>query len=102
MAKEPFTRDDAILEEGGSLPLASHVQGSERVYGEPKGPLGEALIDDPPPKIQRPADRDRDGFVGGTTRKTRGDLVGSGPEEYDRLPKPDNLDDPATKDRVDR
>lgn len=99
MVKDLYTKEDADVEDGGSRPpLGSHVQGdSDRVYGEPKGPTGNALFDKTAPS-ERPSDRNRHGFVGGTTRRTKGDEVGSGPEGYEHLPKPDEVDDPATND----
>ncbi|BCP53810.1 hypothetical protein K32_24270 [Kaistia sp. 32K] len=72
--------------DGGDKPLDSHVQAQAPVYGEPKGPRPATMFRHkfgvPPP-----LDRERDGFIGGRDEVGLGDVVGSGPEEWERKPK---------------
>jgi len=98
------TRDETMLDDDGSRPLSSHVEGS-RVYGEPKGPLPASRFEHREQAV-RPPDRNRDGFVAGTETLGKGDEVGSGPEETDRLPEGAQANDsppmPYSQAEIDR
>lgn len=73
--------------DGGDKPLDSHVQAAPPVYGEPKGPRPATMFRHKF-GVHPPPDRERDGFIGGRDEVGLGDLVGSGPEEWERKPKP--------------
>jgi len=79
------TIDETPRDDDGPKPLDSRVEGS-RIYGEPKGPLPGSLYEKEGHGV-RPPDRNRDGFVAGVQAVGKGDEVGSGPEETDRLPE---------------
>lgn len=84
----------------GHKQLDSHVQSPPPIYGEPKGPIPGALFQDSDAK--NPPDRERNGFVSGRDVVSRGDLVGSGPEEWEhdsrRLTGEEKNTQPASED----
>jgi hypothetical protein len=69
----------------GPNQLDSHVQGQPPVYGETKGPRPGTMFRHKFAAPQ-PPDRERDGFVSGPDELGLGDIVGSGPEEWERKP----------------
>jgi hypothetical protein len=75
-----------LPENGGHKQLDSHVQAPTPVYGEPNGPRPASMfrrnVATPMPR-----DRERNGFIGGRDEVGLGDIVGSGPEEWERKPK---------------
>ncbi|MCX5581752.1 hypothetical protein [Kaistia terrae] len=71
----------------GHQQLDSHVQGQPPVYGEPKGPRPGTMFRHKD-GVPQPPDRERDGFVSGPDVVGLGDIVGSGPEEWERSKKP--------------
>ena len=89
----------------GHKQLDSHVQGGPPVYGEPKGPTPGSQFDR---SSATPPDRERAGFVSGKDVISKGDQVGSGPEEWEhqsrdlsgeeRNTKPASADDTAAND----
>lgn len=77
---KPITADGN--EPRGYKQLESHVQGQPPLYGEPNGPTPGTLFEGTP---REPVpDREVRGFVGGKAVASKGDQVGSGPEEWER------------------
>ncbi|MCX5581533.1 hypothetical protein [Kaistia terrae] len=71
----------------GHQQFDSHIQGQPPVYGEPKGPRPGTMFRHKFGVPQLP-DRERDGFVSGPDALGLGDIVGSGPEEWERTKQP--------------
>lgn len=72
-----------LPEETGHKQLDSHVQAPPPVYGEPKGPRPATMFRHEV-ATPMPPDRERNGFIGGRAEVGLGDIVGSGPEEWER------------------
>jgi hypothetical protein len=83
MTKFPIPPDADMPEDGGDKPLDSHIQEPPPVYGEPRGPRPGTMFRHPSPVAPLP-DRERHGFVSGPDALGLGDIVGSGPEEWER------------------
>jgi len=85
--------------DGSHKQLDSHVQAPTPVYGEPKGPRPATMFRHEP-SSPMPPDRERDGFIGGRDEVGLGDIVGSGPEQWERKqssPPEKEEDEPPTR-----
>jgi hypothetical protein len=84
MTNPPIADEKAGMPaDGGDMPLDSHVQAPTPVYGEPKGPRPGTMFRHKF-AVPQPPDRERDGFISGPDVVGLGDIVGSGPEEWER------------------
>lgn len=75
-----------LPEDNGHKQLDSHVQAPTPIYGEPKGPRPATMFRHKSANPM-PPDRERNGFIGGRDEVGLGDIVGSGPEEWQHKQK---------------